>query len=114
MGFRPGNIGNRRTIGIYAHRTQFLGHDPGAQAQDMRSVQACSLCGIKGRRPLTPIGGPHPLHAPAFLIDQDRRVTPNRSAQIAGQPDKLIGVFDVAGKEDKAKRVTIPEKSALI
>jgi hypothetical protein len=55
----------------------------------------------------------HPLHAPAFLVDQDRGITAHQVTQIAGQAAQLVGAVDIAGKQDKAERVRITEKPAF-
>ena len=59
-------------------------------------------------------GGAQPLHPPAFLIDQNGRITADRRPQIPRQPAQLFRRFHIAGKEDKAERIGIAEKRALI
>ena len=46
----------------------------------------------------------HPLHASAFLVNQNRGLTANRLAQLRGQRAHLIRAFDMAGKEDEPER----------
>ncbi len=57
---------------------------------------------------------PHALHAPALLIDQDRRIRPADSrAEISRQPPHLFGRLDVALEEDQPPRFSAAEKCAL-
>jgi hypothetical protein len=55
-----------------------------------------------------------PLHAAAFLIDQDRGVgAAGNRAQFSYKRTKLSGIFDVARKYDKTERLRRFEQLAL-
>ena len=63
------------------------------------------------RRALAPMFAAQPLHAPAFLVDQDRRVgAPDRGAQRRGQTANLVRRTAVAGEQNEAPRLHRAEK----
>jgi hypothetical protein len=51
-----------------------------------------------------------PLYPPAFLIDQNRRIPPNRIAQFACQAAQLIRRFHVPREKDESERVNLAIK----
>ena len=61
-----------------------------------------------------PVRAREPLHAPALLIDQHRRVSPQRVADFGGQPRDLLARVDVAAKQDHAPWRSLAKKSALV
>lgn len=56
------------------------------------------------------MGGTHPLHAAAFLINQDRGIPADTVAQVPRQAAQLFGRIDIAGEQDESHRVRRPEK----
>ena len=62
-----------------------------------------------------PMRRPEPLHAAAFLIDQDFDVGPAECrANIVGQGAKLRRIVDIAFEENDAIGLLIAQKSALL
>ena len=57
----------------------------------------------------------HPLDPPAFLIDRDQQLfaAVNR-AQLIGQRAQLVAAFNIAAKDDVARRVCFPKERAFI
>ena len=113
MGALPRDVGNRRAIGINAHSAQLCRDHPHPQPHQPRGIRTGGKNGIQRRQPFAPMGRVHPLHPPAFLIDQDRGITPDGRAQIGGQSRNLLWGLDISGKEDKAERVGVPKKCAF-
>ena len=109
------DIGQRHAIHIDAHFAQFMRDEACAQIHGARRTRGpCLGHLLKCWAPLPPIGRAHTLHASALLIDQDRGVAPHGCTQIRGQRQKLRGIFDIAGKQDKAPRLSFGEKTRLI
>ena len=53
--------------------------------------------------------------APAFLVDQHRRVgARHRRAQILDQPARALGRVDVAREQDEAQRIGVTKERALV
>ena len=115
MGLGPGHIGHRGAIGINAHSAQFGGNHRGAGLHQPRRDfdRHGAGDGIKGRVPFAPMGRAQPLDAAALLIDQNWRLAAHGIAQRAGQAAQLVRVLDIAGKDDKAERISAAEKGAL-
>ena len=100
MGHIAGHIGQRCAIDVDACLPQLGGNDPVAQVHRPQAGLATHPSHLLQRRqPLAPVRRAHALHPPALLVDQDRRVTPHRRAQIRGQAAQLLGVFDIARKK---------------
>ncbi len=59
-------------------------------------------------------GRPQPLHPPAFLVDQDRRVAAHRIAQASRQAPHLVGGFEVAGEQDETPGLNLGKKGAFV
>ena len=107
-------IGHRRAIGVDPHRTQFAGNHPVTQRHHPRRIRPRRLHHRQGRHPLAPMRAAQPLHPPAFLINQDRGIAPDRRAQITGQAAQLVWRFDIAREDDKAERVDVGKERAFI
>ncbi len=112
------DVEHRRAI----HENSQLGQLRGEQARVQKrgfegrlflaTVQSAEY---SGRRRRPPAGRLQPLHAPAFLIDEHRRI---RSAygclQLIHERPDLAGVLAIAGKQNEAERVRVDEESALL
>ena len=99
------------SVGAQLHvdpnRAQLLPDQPIAQPHRLRPAPGI----VQRRRPFGPVRRAHPLNAPAFLVDGDDRLAPDGLAQISGEPAKLIGMLDIAGKEDEPKGSAERKKS---
>ena len=83
---------------------------PGAQPEGPRPQRH-----VLQRRPeLLRERRPQTLHAPAFLVDEHRRVETRRRAQRVAQCPDLIRALDVAGEQDESERAHFPEERLLV
>jgi hypothetical protein len=66
---------------------------------------------FKRWRPIARQGGAQSLNPPAFLIDQNRRVPTDGSAQGCAERFQLIGAGDISRKEDESKWIGALKKT---
>ena len=107
-----GDIAGWRAIDVDPDTGKIVGDQPPAQPHRPQRITGPGHL-LQRRQKLPPMRGPQPLHPPAFLIDQDRRRPADRVAQSRGQAAQLIGVFDIAGKQDETPGVGVAKETGL-
>ena len=88
MGLLPRHVEHRRTVDVDPDGPQLRRDQPVAQPHRRDPPRAVGkpLAFVERRQPLPPGRRPQPRDAPALLVDQDRRVAPDRVAQVGRQP----------------------------
>jgi len=104
------DIQHRSAIAVNAQLMQFMCNQAIAEIHGPFSMGASALNLLQRRQPFTRQRRAQALHAPAFLIDGDRAIAPHSLAKICAKRPHLIGVFDIAGKQDEPKRVHLAKQ----
>ena len=108
-----GDVEHRRAIDADADLAQIVGdearREPGGALRLDRGLEA------RGSGIGRPMRRAHALHAPAFLVDQHRRVgAPDAVAKRFGQRAQLPAIDDVALEQDQAPGARVADERALL
>ena len=111
------HIGERQAVDIDAQIRQIGGDQPRTKAgggEPGARVLGVEPSVSRARRIGRPMRRLQPLHAPAFLVDQDRSIAPDRVTQRRHERAHLIGIGDIALEENEAPRLGFGQKRALV
>ena len=109
---RVGDVEHRRAIDADPDLDQIGGDEP--RRQPGGAFRRACRGETRRRRIGRPIWRPHALHAPAFLVDEHRRVgAADNGAEVVGERAQLRPVDHVALEEDQSPRLRVAEERAF-
>ena len=113
MRFVLRHIQHRGAIHVDPQIVQLICDMAIAQGHGLRALSRRQPHEIQRRHPFLGQGGTQSLHATALLIDQNRRIRPDRLSQVRVQCPDLTDIRQIAIEQDKAPRLRLTDEIPL-